>query len=263
MAITLDEADRMIAAAAEAGRTLRVMENFVFYEPLRRLKEIVASGVIGEPVGFAMKMVGTGLGGWDVPLNTWMWQMDMARSGTGILTFDDGWHKYAVAHWLFGPVRTVLAWVGQTDLGGGYVMDAPATIAWEHDTGLRGAFDITLAPDMVMKSDYYSNDERFEVTGKKGFVRVNHCTAHGLQQPALEVYADGVLTGYHALDDDWASSFRDSTRHAVDALWSGDTDNLLFSAQEAREILAFALSAYESTERGGPVDLREFSGLGG
>jgi predicted dehydrogenase len=259
MAMTLAEADRMIDAARRAGRTLRVMENFVFYEPLRRLKEVVESGVIGEPVGFAMKMVGTGLGGWDVPLDTWMWQMDMARTGTGILTFDDGWHKYAVARWLFGPVRTVLAWVGRTDLGAGYVMDAPATIAWEHDSGLRGVFDITLAPDMVMNSDYYSNDERFDVTGKRGFVRVNHCTAHGLQQPALEVYADGVLTGYHALDDDWASSFRDSTRHAVDALWEGRVDDLLFGPEDAREILAFALSAYESTERAGPVDLRAFS----
>ena len=51
------------------------MENFVFYEPLRQLREIVGSGGIGEPVGFAMKMVGTGLGGWDVPLDTWQWQI--------------------------------------------------------------------------------------------------------------------------------------------------------------------------------------------
>jgi predicted dehydrogenase len=261
MAMSLAEADEMIDAADRAGRTLRVMENFVFYEPLIRLKEVVSSGVIGTPVGLAMKMIGTGLGGWDVPTDTWLWQMDMARDGrgTGILTFDDGWHKYAVAHWLFGSPNRVLGWVGQTDLGAGYVMDAPATVAWEHTNGVRGVFDITLAPDMVMRSDYYSNDERFEVTGKKGFVRVNHCTAHGLQQPSLEVYVDGVLTGYHDLDDDWASSFRDSTRHVVDALWSGDTDGLLFDAREARQILAFTLAAHESTKRGGPVTLDEFA----
>lgn len=55
---------------------------------------------------------------------------------------------------------------------------------------MRGVFDATLAPDQLMPSDYYSNDERFEVTGKRGFVRVNHCTAHGLRQPSLEVYRD-------------------------------------------------------------------------
>jgi len=259
MAIDLPEADRMIAAARRADRTLRVMENFVFYEPLIRLKEIVESGAIGEPVGFHVKMVGTGVGGWDVPIETWMWQMEMAKSGAGILTFDDGWHKFAVARWMFGPVKTVLGWVGATDVGGGYIMDAPSTVVWEHENGLRGVFDMTLAPDMVMASDYYSNDERFEVTGRKGFARVNHCTAHGLQQPVLEVYVDGTLTGYHDLDDDWGSSFRDSTRHAVDALWSGDTEGMLFDAATAREILAFALSAHASTDKGGPIDLRSWS----
>jgi predicted dehydrogenase len=259
MAIDLDEADRMLASAERSGTILRVMENFVFYEPLRRLKQIVESGAIGDPVGFAMKMVGTGLGGWDVPVDTWLWQINMADRGRGILTFDDGWHKYAVARWLFGPVERVLAWVGKTDLGGGYIMDAPSTAIWEHTNGVRGVFEMTLAPDMVMKSDYYSNDERFEVTGKKGFVRVNHCTAHGLQQPSLEVYADGELRSYHALDDDWGSSFRDSTRHAVDCLWSGRTDDLLFSGEEAREILAFALSSYESTRLDRSVDFASFA----
>ena len=53
MAPTLAEADRMIAAADRSGRTLRVMENFVFYEPLRRMKEIVESGdraTVGRPL---------------------------------------------------------------------------------------------------------------------------------------------------------------------------------------------------------------------
>jgi hypothetical protein len=124
---------------------------------------------------------------------------------------------------------------------------------------VRGVFEMTLAPDMVMNSDYYSNDERFEVTGKKGFVRVNHCTAHGLQQPSLEVYVDGELRSYHALDDDWASSFRDSTRHAVECLWSGQVDDLLFGGEEAREILAFVLSSYESTRVDGSVDFATFA----
>jgi predicted dehydrogenase len=262
MAPTLAEADRMVATARTTGRTLRVMENFVFYEPLVRMKQIVESGAIGAPVGFSMKMVGTGLGGWDVPLDTWRWQMEQVKTGTGILTFDDGWHKFAVARWLFGPVKRVMAWLGTTDLGAGYLMDAPGAVMWEHENGLRGVFDITLAPDMVMRSDYYSNDERFEVTGKKGFVRVNHCTAHGIQQPTLEHYVDGVVTGYHDLDDDWASSFRDSTRHVVDRLWSGNDDELLFGADAAREILAFTLAARESSRRDAPVELAEFAPTG-
>ena len=147
-----------------------------------------------------------------------------------------------------------MAWVGETPVGGGYSIEAPTTVMWKHASGLRGVWDITLAPEMLMKSDYYPTDERFEVTGTKGFARVNHCTARGLQQPALEVYRDGELRSYHALDDDWASSFRDSTRHFLRVLRSGESD-LLWSAEEAREVLAFLLATLESSRRNAPVSL--------
>jgi predicted dehydrogenase len=231
------------------------MENYLFYEPLRRLKAIVESGEIGTPVGFHTKMVGTGSGGWDVPGSTWGWRFEMAREGRGILVFDDGWHKFSVARWLFGPVERVMAWIGRTEFTPEFVMDAPSTIMWQHHGGLRGVWDITLAPDMLMRSDYYSNDERFEVTGTRGFVRVNHCTAHGLQQPSLEVYRDGELRQYHAVDDDWGSSFRESTRHYIDALRTGS--DYLWNADDARDVLAFQLAAHESSERDAPVTLVE------
>jgi predicted dehydrogenase len=254
MARTLAEADEMIAAADDAGVVLRVMENFLFYPPLIRLKEIVESGELGQPVGFAMKMVGTGVGGWDVPVETWLWQINECREGRGILMFDDGWHKFSVARWLFGPVDEVMGWIGETDLGAGYVMDAPSTVMWNHTSGLRGVFDATLAPEMRMSSDYYSNDERFEVTCREGFVRVNHCTAHGLRQPALEVYKDGELRGYHALDEDWGTSFRDSTRHFLRYLL-GEEDDPLWSAEDARAVLAFTLAARDSSNANRPVRL--------
>ena len=56
-------AERMIEAAETSGKQLRVMENYLFYEPLRKLKETVESGDLGEVSGYHMKMVGTGRGG--------------------------------------------------------------------------------------------------------------------------------------------------------------------------------------------------------
>ncbi len=246
----LADAGRMLAAAIANDRQLRVMENYIFYEPLVRLRDVVASGALGAVSGYHMKMVGSGRGGWDVPTSSYEWQFQQMRSGRGILVFDDGWHKLATAIWLFGPVREVRAWVGATEIVPGIEMDAPSTIVWEHDDGVRGVWDITLAIDMYLRSDYYTNDERWEVTGRRGYARVNRCTGRGIQQPSLEVYADGEMRSYHALDDDWASSFRDSGRHWLRWLHTGEGP-MLWSGDEAVDVLRFALAAYASSARGG------------
>ena len=43
---TLAELDRIAAAARRSGRTLRVFENFMFYPPHQRAKQLVDSGAI-------------------------------------------------------------------------------------------------------------------------------------------------------------------------------------------------------------------------
>jgi predicted dehydrogenase len=255
----LASARRMLEAAEARGLVLRVMENYLFYEPLRKLKATVESGALGEVSGYHMKMVASGRGGWDVPPSTWEWQFQQMRQGRGILVFDDGWHKLSTALWLFGPVREVRAWVGNTEVGPNIAVDAPTTIVWEHSSGIRGVWDITLAVDMYLRSDYYTNDERWEITGRRGYARVNRCTGRGIQQPSLEVYVDGEMRAYHALDDDWASSFRDSGRHWVRWL-QGSYEPLLWSGEEAVDVLRFALAAYKSSAAGGiGVDPAEIS----
>lgn len=243
-------AEKVLDAARANDRVLRVMENYVFYEPLRKLKETVASGALGEVSGYHMKMVGSGRGGWDVPISSYEWQLQQMNNGRGILVFDDGWHKMATALWLFGPIREVRAWIGATELFPTIEVDAPTTIVWEHANGIRGVWDITLAPAMYLRSDYYTNDERWEVTGQQGFARVNRCTGRGIQQPSLEVYAEGEMRSFHALDDDWASSFRDSGRHWLRWLRTGEGP-LLWSGEDAVNVLRFALAVYASNAAGG------------
>jgi predicted dehydrogenase len=250
MANDLASAQRVAAAAREHGPVLRVMDNYLFYEPLRRLKEVVDSGEIGEVVGYHMKMVASGRGGWEVPGESYEWRFAQAQRGRGVLVFDDGWHKLSTALWLFGPVREVRAWIGATEVIPGVSVDAPSTLMWEHESGVRGVWDVTLAVDMYLRSDYYTNDERWEVTGRRGFARVNRCTGRGLQQPSLEVYVDGDTRSSHALDDDWASSFRDSGRHWIQWLRTGEGP-LLWGAEQAMDVLSFALAGYASSSNHG------------
>jgi predicted dehydrogenase len=250
MANDLASARRMVDASLQNGAQFRVMENYLFYEPLRKLKGVVDSGELGPISGYHLKMVASGTGGWDVPGDTYRWQFDQSQRGRGILVFDDGWHKLSTALWLFGPIKEVRAWIGSTQVVEGIEIDAPTTIVWEHANGIRGVWDITLAVDMYLRSDYYTNDERWEVTGRRGFARVNRCTGRGLQQPSFEMYLDGEMRSQHALDDDWASSFRDSGRHWLSWLRIGDGP-LLWSADEAIEVLRVALACYASSDQGG------------
>jgi predicted dehydrogenase len=250
MCLDLPEARRMTAAALETGAVLRVMDNYLFYEPLLRLKSFVDDGALGAIAGYHMKMVASGRGGWEVPFETYVRQFELADKGRGILLFDDGWHKFSTALWLFGPVTEVRAWIGSTELVPGAVVDAPTTVLLEHESGVRGVWDLTVAVDLYLRSDYYTNDERWEVTGRAGFARVNRCTSLGLQQPSLELYRDGELKTFHALDDDWASSFRDSGRHWLSWL-TARSGPLLWDASHAIEVLTIALAAYESDTRGG------------
>jgi len=250
----LEGAQQMLERARSNDRVLRVMENYLFYEPLRRLKETVDSGVLGQVSGYHMKMVGSGRGGWEVPRSSFEWQFEQMRRGRGILVFDDGWHKLSTALWLFGPLREVRAWVGNTEVFTDIHIDAPTTIVWEHQNGIRGVWDITLAPEMYLRSDYYTNDERWEVTGQRGYTRVNRCTGRGIQEPSLETYIDGEMRSYHALDDDWASSFRDSGRYWLRWLRTGEGP-LLWGAEDASEVLRFALAVYASSAaQGAGVD---------
>ncbi len=246
----LVEAQAIVDAARKAERVVRVMENYLFYEPLVRLKSIVEGGELGSISGYHLKMVASGRGGWEVPGDTYAWQFDQAERGRGTLLFDDGWHKFSTMLWLFGPVREVRAWVGTTEIIEGIEIDAPTTIVWEHENGVRGVWDVTLAVDLYLRSDYYTNDERWEVTGRKGFARVNRCTARGIQEPSLEVYLDGEMRSFHALDDDWASSFRRSGEHWVSWLKRGQGP-LCWSAEEAIDVLRLALAAYASSDQGG------------
>ena len=83
----LASAARMVSRPrARQGRELRVMENYLFYEPLRRLKAVVDSGELGPISGYHLKMVASGRGGWEVPGDTYQWQFDQAQRGRGTLS---------------------------------------------------------------------------------------------------------------------------------------------------------------------------------
>ena len=250
----LDGADVMLAAAARSGATLNVLEDYLCYPPIAKLRDVVASGEIGDPVGCHMKIVATGLGGWEVLPESYEWQFQQALDGRGMLVFDHGWHQLAIALSLFGPVRRVFAWIGRTEIIPEIVMDAPTTLVWEHESGVRTVVDITFAIDTFFHSTHYGGDERVEVTGSKGFVRCNRISAFGIQEPSVVVYRDGEVRGSHALADTPPDAFAAMAARNV-AFYRGAEPAPLMDGHAAREVLSVLLAALESNRRGAPVDV--------
>lgn len=258
MAMNLEEADRMIRAAKEAGVKLKIYENFIFYPPYVKAKELIDQGVIGEPITMRYKMnAGKQTLGWKVDMETWKWRMKEDVCGGGPLVFDDGYHKFSIAKYLMGDVEKVTAWIDRTDvIPGVFYEDAPAMVMWKYkDSKKYGFMDITYSEDLFINTDYYSCDERVEVTGTKGVLWVTRCTGKMLQVPTLIVYKDGQISTYEGLRDDWADSFIDSTRHFVHVLKNGGQP--ILTGEEGREVLRFAMAAIKSSKQKREVYLDE------
>ena len=191
LARDVEGAERMLAARDAAGATLRVLEDYLFFPPLVKMRDLIVAGEIGDPVSVHMKIVATGRGGWELPERSMRWQFEQMLDGRGMMVFDHGWHQLAVASWLFGPIKRIFAWLGETEIVPGIVMDAPSTLIWEHESGVRALLDISFAIDMYFRSSHYTGDERIEVTGTRGYVRTNRISAQGVQEPAVLLYRDG------------------------------------------------------------------------
>jgi len=251
MAMTLPECDRMIAAADASGKRLKVFENFVFYPPLVRARELLRAGAIGKPLHFRMKVVMADRSqAWLVPDAASRWRHALAAEGRGgPMVFDHGHHMMAVALWLFGEVRDGFACIERTETSAG-VYDAPATLMWRHtDPPVHGTWDVSLALRMTLRTDYYADAERFEIQGEEGIIQVTRCSDRMLDEPALTLYRDGEVRAFHNLDTDWGASFTLLTRHFLDVLAGREPEEAL-TGQEGRRVIAlYDLFQRSSAER--------------
>jgi predicted dehydrogenase len=239
MAMTVEECDAMIAAARRTGRHLKLFENFVFYPPLVKARELLREGVIGKPLRLRMNvMIGDRTGAWNVPVETDAWRFALGSEGRGgPFVFDHGHHLMAVALWLFGDVRDGFAQIETTTSPTGAAYDAPASLMWRHrDPPVHTTWDVSLALRMKVRTDYYATHEDFEIQGEEGIIRVNRCSDRMLEEPVLSLYRDGEMRSWHNIDSDWGESFRRSTRHFVDFL-KGREPQIILTAAEGRRVI--------------------------
>ena len=239
MAMTTAECDAMVAASERTGQRLKVFENFVFYPPLVKARELLKAGAIGDPKHFRMKVViGDRSGAWNVSPEANAWRYELGAKGQGgPLVFDHGHHMMAVALWMFGDVRDCFATIEETRMPAGHAVDAPATLMWRHsEPPIHAMWDVSLALQMKVRTDYYASHEKFEIQGESGLITVNRCSDRLLDEPALTLYRDGEVRSWHNIEDDWGESFRLSTLHFIDVLKGREPQQIL-TGQEGRRVI--------------------------
>lgn len=256
MCMNMDEADRLVAAAEASDRSFKVFENFVFFPPVIKAKELIDEGAIGTPLSIRIKSnPGKSKTAWEVPetANAWRQQFDLA--GGGPLVFDDGHHKFALAWHFMGNPEEVHAFIGETQATDGSWLDAPAQVSFRFPGNRIGNLEVVYSPDLEIMSRYYAQDDRVEITGTHGVICIN--CGHGQlgNPPPLVLYRDGAVTAFEDLANGWEQSFILSTRHYLEVLTNGGDPVL--TASDARQVLRFALAAEESAQTGKTVSLGE------
>lgn len=228
LAITVEECDQIVAAAADAGVTVGVQHNQLFHGPHVRAQQLIDSGAIGRPVALRLRLgIGGKLGGW---------RADPKVVGGGIL-FDAGVHRFYMARRLFGEVAEVRAIVDRGLASG----EDQAVVSLRFENGALGVID----------AGYHcppgAFDDAIEVTGDRGMLYLSGCEAEfeGFRTgPALRRYADGAWHEERVPQGDWADSVAASIDAFVQALAAGEAPPV--TVQEGRRIVELIHAAYAS-----------------
>lgn len=254
MANSIAECKQMVSSAKKTGMKLRVFENFRFYPPYILAKKLIDEGKLGRVSNIRIKL-GTSGGGWEVPMEAWMWRLDEEQCGGGPICWDDGYHKWSIARWYLGDVDSVFGWIDKTGLledEGDPKIDTPAEFIWKYSTPRTyGNMEVSYSRKGEFPSDYYSADERVELSGENGYIWINQCTAKTLKNEApVIMFSEGKLSEYRDVETDWLASFTIGVDHFIDSIINDTIPEV--TPEEGMKIQQFAKAAHESAKSGKP-----------
>jgi predicted dehydrogenase len=260
MALTLEEADKMINQCEAFGSILSIYENFVFAPHIMKAKELIDNDYIGPIGSIRIKTAMGATGGWKVPESADQWRRDPRQVGGGEkgspVLLDNGWHAFNLGWWLFDePIEKVFAWSGNYK-----GIDAPAYVIWKCKENKKkkypipqyGNLEFSLMPEMNLPSKYYPTDEFIELIGSRGMMRINQGTSIGNIMsesevfPPLVIVRDEKVETQTDFENDWNQSFINATHHFIDVV-KGKKEPIL-SGDQARYVLKFCLAAIKSSE---------------
>lgn len=255
MAMSLAEADQMIEAADQADTLFRVFENFRSYEPYMRAKAMINTGEIGEPLSIRVKTIsGRGVGGWIQPETAKAWRHEPKTGGGPPAIIDHGYHLTSIVLFFMGDVERVHAMIDTGNAGTPAYTGDPAMIIWKHAAGEKyGSWEITHAPELMVRTNFYPGDEWLEVTGSRGIIWVMRCSGDLLGEAPVILHRDGATHRYYDMETHWSDSFIRGAHEFTRSIQEGSQPDL--DGREAKHALAFSLAAMKSALERREIDL--------
>ena len=200
MALDVRECDRMIAACRAHDVRLGVAYYRHFYPAIARIKAIVASGEIGDPVVAQIEAFE-----WCnlQPGDPRSWFMKKAEAGGGPM-FDFGCHRLEVLIDLFGPVRRVTSTVANAVFDREVEDTAIASLQFERGTCATLAVTHAAIESRDTLRIFGTSGSIHVETLNKGDVRIVaggqerrevHLPAANLHQPLIADFVQAVLAG--------------------------------------------------------------------
>jgi len=233
IALSLPEADRVVAEAAGSDRIVQVGFMLRFTPPLPQLQQRIAGGELGDLIAARAAVFG-----WE-PTNDWFY--DRAQGGGVIL--DTLVHFADLILWLYGPAQRV------TTEGGAYVLDGArrhgspdnATVMVRHTSGVVTSMYVTWTAG--------HGNFTLETYGSKGSAEVDLVRAQ-----AMRTFAKADGWGYPDLV--WEYGYRGEQQHFVERIAGRAGAELAATPAQARDALELVLAAQQSLDQGAPVVLR-------
>ena len=249
--VTLEAADRLIAAARSAGVRLGVVSQYRFAPGVRRVRELLDGGRLGRPLlGDAIIKWYRSQGYYDGG----DWRGTWALDGGGCL-MNQGIHYIDLLQWLMGPVEQVTAHVA-TAAHRMEVEDVALAIV-RFRSGALGLIEGSTAV-------FPGLPERLEISGEGGtaIVEVGRLALCELRDERGEVGAYGAKKAggrqstTSAAADPAALSETSHQPQVADLLAAIDEDrDPAITGEAGRMPLEVILAVYESARQGRPVQL--------
>jgi len=229
-----EEALRMVKAANAQGLKLKVGSNLRFFPNVRKAKELLDQGAIGELL-FLRSWIGHN--GWNLRPGSWFADPEAAGGGTFL---DNGCHVLDIARWFMGEVKSCIGLV-RTNLW---------PIQPLEDNGF-GIFETMDGKTIFIQASWteWNGYMYMEVYGSEGYIRIDsrgrRClTVLGDREGNEKVFDFSALppTSYKAEFEDF-----------VEALKSGRYP--LPSGYDGLRAVEMAWGVYESARTGRRIDL--------